>query len=131
MNLTWGTFVKNAAQGLAANAENTPSVSAPKKAEKAAAKPATPKKTASTKDDLKIIEGVGPKIEELLNAAGIHSFKDLSESNADALKAILEGGGKRYAIHNPETWVQQAFLAASGKMDELKVWQAELTGGKK
>jgi predicted flap endonuclease-1-like 5' DNA nuclease len=157
MNLTWGTFVKNAAQGLAANAEDTPSVSAPKKAEKAASapkatakvevkteaaapkkaatkpatKPAAPKKAASTKDDLKIIEGVGPKIEELLNAAGIHSFKDLSESNTDALKAILAGGGKRYAIHNPSTWAEQAGLAASGKMDELKAWQVELNGGKK
>ena len=157
MNLTWGTFVKNAAQGLAANAGNTPSVSAPKKAEKAAAasvatvktevkteaaapktvaakpaaKPVAPKKTASAKDDLKIIEGVGPKIEELLNAGGIHSFKDLSESNTEALKAILEGGGKRYAIHNPETWVQQGSLAASGKMDELNVLQAALNGGKK
>ncbi len=153
MNLTWGTFVKNAAQGLSANAGNTPSVSAPEKAEKtaaapkatakvevktevaapkkAAAKPAAPKKTASTKDDLKIIEGVGPKIEELLNAAGINSFKDLSESNTDALKAILEGGGKRYTIHNPSTWVQQGFLAVSGKMEELKAWQAELNGGKK
>ncbi len=160
MNLTWGTFVKNATQGLAANAGDTPSrlprdksVAAPKKAEKAAAapkatakvevkteakveaKPAAPKKTAakvaSTKDDLKIIEGVGPKIEELLNAAGINSFKDLSESNTDALKAILEGGGKRYAIHNPSTWAEQAGLAAAGKMDELKAWQAELNGGKK
>ncbi len=80
---------------------------------------------------MKIIEGIGSKIEELLNAGGINSFKDLSESNTDALKAILAGGGKRYAIHNPETWVQQGFLAASGKMDELNVLQAELNGGKK
>jgi predicted flap endonuclease-1-like 5' DNA nuclease len=92
---------------------------------------AAPKKAASTKDDLKIVEGIGPKIEELLNAAGINSFADLSNSNEAALKAILAGGGKRYAIHNPSTWVQQGFLAASGKMDELKAWQAELNGGKK
>lgn len=165
MNLTWGTFVKNAAQGLAANAGSTPSVSAPKKVEKVAvaapkaavkveekpappkkaekpvaapkaaakveAKPTAPKKAASTKDDLKIVEGIGPKIEELLNAAGITTFTDLSNSNTEALKAILAGGGKRYMIHNPSTWVQQGFLAASGKMEELKVWQAELTGGKK
>ena len=165
MNLTWGTFVKNATQGLAANAGGTPSVSAPKKggkvvvtapkvAVKVEAKPAPPKKTekpvaapkatakveaksaapkkaTSTKDDLKIVEGIGPKIEELLNAAGITTFVDLSNSNTEALKTILAGGGKRYTIHNPSTWVQQGFLAASGKMEELKVWQAELTGGKK
>ena len=154
MNLTWGTFVKNATQGLPANATDTPSVSAPKSgatvtkttvtvahkpmvttegavAPKAEPKPAAPKKAASTKDDLKLIEGIGPKIEELLNAAGISTFAGLSKAKTEALKAILEGGGKRYAIHNPSTWAQQAGLAAAGKMDELKAWQAELNGGKK
>lgn len=158
MNLTWGTFVKNAAQGLAPNAaQSTPSVKTTtttvsvKKAENPvaetskAAVAATPKKSAtapkaiasvsakatSKKDDLKIVEGIGPKIEELLNAAGIHTFSDLSKAKTPALKDILTGGGKRYAIHDPATWAQQAGLAASGKMDELKAWQAELSGGKK
>jgi predicted flap endonuclease-1-like 5' DNA nuclease len=94
-------------------------------------KVAAPKKVVSTKDDLKIVEGIGPKIEELLNAAGISTWTQLSKSKADALKAILAGGGKRYAIHDPSTWAQQAGLAAEGKMEELKTWQAELTGGKK
>jgi predicted flap endonuclease-1-like 5' DNA nuclease len=148
MNLTWGTFVKNATQGLAANALSTSSTTTvtttkvepkvttvvtkaePKttvKVEKAAA----PKKVVSTKDDLKIVEGIGPKIEELLNAAGINTWAQLSETKADVLKTILAGGGKRYAIHDPSTWAQQAGLAAVGKIDELKTWQAELTGGKK
>ncbi len=151
MNLTWGTFVKNATQGLSANVgQSTPSVSAaisPKKAEKtvaaapkaaavkvektAAAPKVTAKAASSTKDDLKIVEGVGPKIEELLNAAGIHTFADLSKAETAALKDILAGGGKRYAIHDPSTWAQQAGLAADGKMDELKAWQAALSGGKK
>jgi predicted flap endonuclease-1-like 5' DNA nuclease len=122
--------VKTAAKPVAAKTVET-KAAAPKAEVKAVAKAAAPKKAASTKDDLKIVEGIGPKIEELLNAAGINSFADLSNSNAAALKTILAGGGKRYAIHNPSTWVQQGFLAASGKMDELKAWQAELNGGKK
>jgi predicted flap endonuclease-1-like 5' DNA nuclease len=107
---------------------------APKAEPKAVAKVEkvyAPKKAVSTKDDLKIVEGIGPKIEELLNAAGINTWTQLSKTKSDALKAILTGGGKRYAIHDPSTWADQAGLAAAGKMDELKTWQAALTGGKK
>ena len=86
---------------------------------------------ASVKDDLKKIEGIGPKIEEILNTAGIISYADLSNSGTDELKALLATGGKRYQIHNPSTWAQQARLAAAGKWDELQKWQDELSGGKK
>jgi predicted flap endonuclease-1-like 5' DNA nuclease len=126
--------VKTAAKPAAAKKVEA-KVTAPVAAVKTAAKPIVAKKVevkaTSIKDDLKLVEGIGPKIEELLNAAGINTFADLSSSNTEALKVILSGGGKRYAIHNPSTWVQQGFLAASGKMEELLAWQAELNGGKK
>ena len=86
---------------------------------------------ASVKDDLKKIEGIGPKIEEILNTAGIISYADLSNSGMDELKSLLATAGKRYQIHNPSTWAQQAHLAAAGKWDELQKWQDELNGGKK
>ena len=147
-NLTWGTFVRNAVEGLGADARNTHSVSDAPNAEakpKSTAKPvpkveSKPKAdtkakavkiVASVKDDLKKIEGIGPKIEEILNTAGIISFADLSNSGTDELKSLLSTAGKRYQIHNPSTWVQQAHLAAAGKWDELQNWQDELSGGKK
>jgi predicted flap endonuclease-1-like 5' DNA nuclease len=86
---------------------------------------------ASTKDDLKRIEGIGPKIEELLNAANILTFKDLAAAKADNVKEILLGGGKRFQMHDPTSWAGQSQLAASGKWDELKKLQDELNGGKK
>ena len=95
----------------------------------------TPKKAVSTegvvvKDDLKRIEGIGPKIEELLNTAGIHSFKQLSVTNVEQVKSILNAAGKRYQIHDPSTWGKQAKLAADGKWDTLDKLQGELRGGK-
>jgi ribosomal protein L27 len=81
-------------------------------------------------DDLKKIEGIGPKIEELLHEAGIKTFAQLSETSAEKIKEILEAAGPRYTMHNPSTWAKQAALAAEGKWDELKKWQDELDGGK-
>lgn len=82
------------------------------------------------KSDLKVIEGVGPKIEGLLNAAGILSYKQLSTTKVQDLKDILSAAGPRYKMHNPSTWKKQARLAATAKWDELKALQATLKGGK-
>lgn len=81
-------------------------------------------------DDLKKVEGIGPKIEGLLNAAGIHTWKQLSEAVVETLQGILNDAGSRYKMHNPTTWPKQAELAHAGKWDELKEYQDFLQGGK-
>lgn len=88
------------------------------------------KKTTSKGDDLKKIEGIGPKIAELLVDAGIISFKDLSGTSVESLSNILSEAGSRYAAHNPTTWPEQAALAAADKWDELKELQDKLNGGR-
>lgn len=81
-------------------------------------------------DDLKIVEGIGPKIQELLNNHKIFTFKQLSNTTAEVLRDILDSAGPNYKIHDPGTWPRQALLAHEGKWDELKAWQDELQGGK-
>jgi predicted flap endonuclease-1-like 5' DNA nuclease len=81
-------------------------------------------------DDLKIVEGIGPKIEELFQNEGIKTWKMLAETSIEKLKAILEKGGERFKLHNPSTWAKQAKYAYEGKWDELKRWQDELDGGR-
>ena len=100
---------------------------------KKAAAPAKAKKAAAKTggDDLKKIEGVGPKCAEHLNAAGINTFDDLVAAKLEALKEILEKAGPRYNSIDPTTWAEQATLASAGKWDELKVLQDELDGGKR
>jgi large subunit ribosomal protein L27 len=85
---------------------------------------------AITGDDLKKIEGIGPKIAELFYAAGITTFAQLSETSTARMQEILDGGGARFSTHNPMTWGHQASLAADGQWDELKELQDELNGGK-
>jgi large subunit ribosomal protein L27 len=87
-------------------------------------------KKAKGGDDLKKIEGIGPKIAELLNEGGIFTFAELAAAPVERVQEILDAAGARYKIHNPTTWGQQAQLAADGKWDELKAWQDELNGGK-
>ncbi len=94
---------------------------------KAAPKKAAPKKAKG--DDLKKIEGIGPKIAELLTNAGIPTFEALSNAEFDTLRGILDAAGSRYKIANPSTWAKQAGLAAADKWDELKELQDRLDGG--
>ncbi len=106
---------------------------ATKKAEpkKEVAAKATPKKAAPKKeskaDDLKKVEGIGPKIAETLVAAGISTFAELAKTDATKIAEII---ADVRGNHVTDTWPAQAKLAAEGKWDELKKWQDELDGGK-
>lgn len=99
---------------------------APKAAPAAKAAP----KAAASGDDLTKVEGIGPKIAEILGAAGIGSYADLAKSDVENIKEILAEAGNRYKAHDPSTWPKQAEFAAEGKWDELKKWQDELDGGR-
>ncbi|RPD97780.1 50S ribosomal protein L21 [Aureibaculum marinum] len=98
---------------------------------KETSKKAEPKAAAkvATADDLKKIEGIGPKIADIFVEAGIDTFAKLAKASQEELKAILEGAGSRYASKNPGSWPKQAKMAAEGKWDELKKWQDETKGG--
>lgn len=82
------------------------------------------------KDDLKIVEGIGPKISELLIADGITTWAELSSAETARLKNVLGKGGDRFRMHDPSTWAEQAGLADTGKWDELDEYQEFLNGGK-
>lgn len=84
----------------------------------------------SKKDDLKIVEGIGPKIEKVFHEAAIYTFADLSEITVENIKLLLEQAGSRYAMHDPTTWPKQAKMAMEGRWDELKKWQSELDKGR-
>lgn len=80
-------------------------------------------------DDLKIVEGIGPKVSGLLNAAGIMNLAELSKTEASRLREILDNAGLRFL--DPTTWPEQARLAALGQLEELETLQKSLKGGRK
>jgi large subunit ribosomal protein L21 len=83
-------------------------------------------KKASTADDLKKIEGIGPKIAETLADAGVKTYADLAKMESAKISEIIAGVR---GSHVTDTWPKQAGLAAAGKWDELKELQDKLGGG--
>ena len=81
-----------------------------------------------TPDDLTLIEGIGPKISSVMQAAGINSFNQMAAANPDRLRQILHDADLRLA--DPTTWPEQARLAAAGDTNGLKVLQDKLKGGR-
>ncbi|REA57673.1 hypothetical protein DSL64_23335 [Dyadobacter luteus] len=80
--------------------------------------------------DLKVIEGIGPKIEEILNKNGIQNYSQLSAIPAVRIARILQGAGPRFQMHDPTTWPEQATLAHEGKWEELNALKDKLIGGR-
>lgn len=80
-------------------------------------------------EDLKIVEGIGPKIEELLKAEGVNTWDDLSNTPVSRLYEILGSAGDNFRLAKPATWPRQAGLAADGRWDELKAYQDFLDKG--
>lgn len=81
-------------------------------------------------NDLKIVEGIGPKIEELLHLDGIKTWKQLGNAPVSRLQAILKNAGDRFSFHKPNTWPEQSGMAAQGNWKELKALQDHLKGGR-
>lgn len=82
-------------------------------------------------DDLTVIEGIGPKINDLFKNAGLKTFAQVAAASVPQMRKILDDGGPRFRIANPGTWAQQAGLAAANKWAELKKLQDELSAGLK
>lgn len=85
----------------------------------------TPKKITGAeskikkKDNLCKIYGVGPKIESILNANNIFTFKDISTKDSLQLKEILLSEGNRYQMHDTSSWPSQAQLAKNNDWEGL------------
>lgn len=80
-------------------------------------------------EDLTRIEGIGPRVSSVLNEAGIATYRQLAESDVEALQQILRDAGLQFM--DPTTWPEQAALAASGDWDTLAARQEELSAGRR
>jgi large subunit ribosomal protein L30 len=81
-------------------------------------------------DNLELIEGIGPKIAAVLQAAGIVTFADLAAADTSRLSEILEQE-PNLRLADPGTWSEQAALAAAGDWDAFKALTEQLKGGRR
>jgi predicted flap endonuclease-1-like 5' DNA nuclease len=81
-------------------------------------------------DDLEIVEGIGPKIAQLLRQHGVTTFVQLATASPAEIAAILERGGPNFRIANPGSWPEQAGHCVRNDWTGLKQLQDRLTAGR-
>ena len=80
-------------------------------------------------DNLEIVEGIGPSIAHLLRSSGVSTFAKLAGMSIAGLQAILDKGGPRFRMANPQTWAEQAALAVANRWTDLRRLQDALDAG--
>lgn len=79
-------------------------------------------------DDLRVIEGIGPKIAELCAGIGVMTWHQLAETDIGTLQAMLDAAGSRFKMHRPASWPEQAALLASGQWEDFVALTETLAG---
>lgn len=81
------------------------------------------------RDDLEVVDGVGPAIAELLRRIGITTWNELGHTEVSLLRTMLSDAGPQFATHQPDTWPEQARLLAAGQWAEFRAFVDRLDGG--
>ncbi len=84
----------------------------------------------TNRQDLTKIEGIGPKIQEILYENGIETYAILADADVDEIELVLANAGNQFKSHDPSTWPEQARLANEDDWDSLKELQDKLIGGR-
>ena len=108
---------------------STFNVTLPVAALQSAAAPARAAEPVLKADNLRRIEGIGPKIAQVLQDAGIQTFAQLAAADVGRLEQILQDA--QMTLADPATWPEQARLAAAGDWGGLEKLQDELQGGRR
>jgi predicted flap endonuclease-1-like 5' DNA nuclease len=83
------------------------------------------------RDDLTLVEGIGPTVAELCTGIGIQTWHDLAQTEVSLLRTMLHDAGPRFRAHDPETWPEQARLLAAGEWSEFRALTERLRGGQR
>ncbi len=80
-------------------------------------------------NDFTMVEGIGPRIAQLLHERGLTTWWALANSDVELLRSVLVEAGPKFQIHDPRAWPQQARLLASGQWDKFATLAAALRHG--
>ncbi|MBE1877784.1 helix-hairpin-helix domain-containing protein [Myceligenerans pegani] len=116
----------DAAKAAEATGEDVDAEAVADDAEAAAAVAPEPEQPAD--EDLKVIEGIGPKIEKALKAAGITSYAQVAATSEAELRESIAKSGIKFAP-SVKTWAQQAQYLVEGDGAGLDEYQDYLVGG--
>ena len=71
-------------------------------------------------DDLTVIPGLGPNVEQLCHGIGIRTWYDLATTEASLLHTMLVDAGPRFSTHDPSLWPEMARLLSEGRWQEFR-----------
>lgn len=77
-------------------------------------------------NDLKMVDGIGPKIAEHLNKHGLRTWGDVARAKPEELKKVLREAGDRFHMHDPSSWPKQCRLMVEDRWEELHKYQQGL-----
>lgn len=80
-------------------------------------------------NDFTLIEGIGPRIAQLLHERGLTTWWALANADVDLLRSVLAEAGPKFQIHDPRAWPQQARLLANGQWEKFATLAAALRHG--
>ena len=86
---------------------------------------------AGEPDNLRVIEGIGPKVNNALKDMGITTFAQLAAADPEKLEADLRAANVRILPGAPQTWPDQAALAAKGDWEGFEKLTESLKGGRR
>ncbi|MER7004499.1 helix-hairpin-helix domain-containing protein [Dactylosporangium sp. NPDC000555] len=115
-------------EAVAAEAEPEPVV-VPAQAVAPAAEAVAPAAEAGRVEDLKRIEGIGPKMSAALVAAGIRTYAQLADADVETLRAAISAAGLRFAP-SLVTWARQARHLADGDEEGFADLTRRLVAGR-
>ena len=78
-------------------------------------------------DDLRLIVGIGPTVEELCHGIGIRTWADLAATEVSLLQTMLNDAGARSKTNDPTTWPRQAELLAARDWESFAALRGDLT----
>ena len=78
-------------------------------------------------DDLRLVEGIGPKIQEHLRKNGLRTWADIASTKPEQLKEVLAQAGDHFRLHDPSHWPEQARLMVENRWEELRKYQRKLS----
>lgn len=106
---------------------------APKKSKKTTAKKTVTKEKVLVKkveivqtdviNDLKVIKGIGPVLEQSLNDLGIKAYEQIAKITIKDLTKLLNDAGINAKIYDLSGWKAQAKLALKGDMEAVTNWE--------
>ena len=88
-----------------------------------AEEPADATENHGSSNNIQAIEGIEPKIADILTAAGMETWEKISTTTPERLRVILDNAGEQFDGVDATSWPEQARFLVHGEFSNLKKYQ--------